>query len=284
MRIVKVLNNSLILALDDSGNETILMGKGIGYNKSIGYEFNKQEVEKVFVLKDKEVSRNIIRLASEVDSIYFEIAKNVIDYAKEKYDMELMDHIYLSLTDHISFAVKRHNDEIVVPNLYIDEMAKFNKREYDVGRYALKVINEQLGIELANDEIGNIAFHFINAQLNHPYNEKNLKIISITNDILDIVKYHFRIVYNEDSIAYSRYVTHVKFLAQRLVSNEQLSEDNFGFVYEEIVKKCVKEIECVKKIEEFIKEKYNYRFTEQESLYLTIHIHRILEECIKKEN
>lgn len=260
------------------------MGKGIGYNKSIGYEFNKQEVEKVFVLKDKEVSRNIIRLASEVDSIYFEIAKNVIDYAKEKYDMELMDHIYLSLTDHISFAVKRHNDEIVVPNLYIDEMAKFNKREYDVGRYALKVINEQLGIELANDEIGNIAFHFINAQLNHPYNEKNLKIISITNDILDIVKYHFRIVYNEDSIAYSRYVTHVKFLAQRLVSNEQLSEDNFGFVYEEIVKKCVKEIECVKKIEEFIKEKYNYRFTEQESLYLTIHIHRILEECIKKEN
>ena len=31
MRVVKVLNNSLVLALDEAGQETILMGKGIGY-------------------------------------------------------------------------------------------------------------------------------------------------------------------------------------------------------------------------------------------------------------
>lgn len=278
MRLIKVLNNSLIMALDDDGNETILMGKGIGYNKAIGYVLKPEEVEKVFVLKNKDVSRNIIRLANEVDSIYFEIAKNVIDYAKEKYDMELMPHIYLSLTDHISFAVKRHNDDIVISNFYVTEMSKFNEREYDVGKYALEVIEDQLGVKLANDEIGNIAFHFINAQVNHPYNEKNLKIVSITNDILEIVKYHFRIVYNEDSIAYSRYITHVRFLAQRLVSNQQLKEDSLEFVYGEVAKKCIKEKECVKKVENFIKDKYGYSFTIQEATYLTIHIHRIIEE------
>ncbi len=94
MRVVKVLNNSLVLALDAQGRETILMGKGIGYQKSIGYQFRENEIEKVFVLQDREVSKNIIRLAAETDAVYFEMAKNVIDYAIETFGMELMDHIY----------------------------------------------------------------------------------------------------------------------------------------------------------------------------------------------
>lgn len=106
MRVIKVLNNSLVLALDNAGQESILMGKGIGFHKSIGYEFQESEIEKVFVLKDKEVSRNIIRLAAETDSVFFELAKAVIDYAIEQFDMKLMDHIYLSLTDHLSFAAR----------------------------------------------------------------------------------------------------------------------------------------------------------------------------------
>ena len=35
MRVIKVLNNSLVLALDNAGQESILMGKGIGFHKSI---------------------------------------------------------------------------------------------------------------------------------------------------------------------------------------------------------------------------------------------------------
>ena len=74
------------------------MGKGIGYQKSIGYQFRENEIEKVFVLQDREVSKNIIRLAAETDAVYFELAKNVIDYAMETFGMELMDHIYLPTT------------------------------------------------------------------------------------------------------------------------------------------------------------------------------------------
>ena len=68
MRVVKVLNNSLVLALDEQGQETILMGKGIGFHKASGYEFGADEVEKVFVLRDRSVARSIIRLAAETDT------------------------------------------------------------------------------------------------------------------------------------------------------------------------------------------------------------------------
>ena len=35
MQVVKVLNNSLMLAVNENGEEVILMGKGIGYKKYI---------------------------------------------------------------------------------------------------------------------------------------------------------------------------------------------------------------------------------------------------------
>ena len=63
MRVIKVLNNSLVLALNDEGQEIILMGKGIGFQKTIGYKLSSKEIDKVFVLKDRELSRRIIRLA-----------------------------------------------------------------------------------------------------------------------------------------------------------------------------------------------------------------------------
>ncbi len=278
MRVVKVLNNSLVLALDENGQETILMGKGIGFQKASGYEFNKDEVEKVFVLQDRSVSRSIIRLAAEIDSAYFEISKTVIDYAIETYQMKLLDHIYLSLTDHVAFAVRRVKEGIVVPNFYTLEMRRFNPNEFHVGQYALAVVKERLGIELPEDGAGNIAFHFINAQIDHPYNEKNRRISELTDNVLNIVKYYYHLVYDEEKITYSRYVTHVRLFAQRLVSGQQLPEDSSRLLYDQIAEVCTSEFACVDKINLFVQEQFGVSITNQEALYLVLHIHRVLED------
>ena len=278
MRVIKVLNNSLVLALDNAGQESILMGKGIGFHKSIGYEFQESEIEKVFVLKDKEVSRNIIRLAAETDSVFFELAKAVFDYAIEQFDMKLMDHIYLSLTDHLSFAARRVREGIVLQNFYTLEMKKFNPQEFQVGEYAVNLMRERLDLEIPADEAGNIAFHFINAQFNHPYNSQNLLISRTLDAVLDIVKYAFGITYNEDSTSYSRYVTHVRLFAQRLVSRNQLPDEKNDILYEQIHSICQKEFECVEKIQIYVYEQFRQKLSSQEKMYLALHIHRILED------
>ncbi|MCR5007798.1 MAG: PRD domain-containing protein [Oribacterium sp.] len=275
MRIVKVLNNSLILAIDDDGNENILMGKGIGFHKAAGYELNQDEVEKVFVLKDRSISRNIIKLAADTDSVYFEISKSVIDYAKKTHHMELMDHIYLSLTDHIAYAVRRCKDGILFENFYSQDMKYFNPNEYDVGRCALMIVEHATGVILPEDEAGNIAYHFINAQVNHPYNEKNRRIARITEGVLDIVKYYYHMVYNEEDISYSRYLTHVRLFVQRLMSDNQLPENVSSLLYENIAAACESEFACVDAVQDYIYKETGKTMTGQEKLYLAVHINRI---------
>ena len=156
-------------------------------------------------------------------------------------------------------------------------MQHFNPNEYQVGQYALQVIKEQTGVFLPEDEAGNIAFHFINAQEDHPYNEKNRKIKQLTEDVLDIVKYYYQLVYDEDSVAYSRYLTHIRLFAQRLVSGKQLPVDESRLLYDQIAQVCTSEFSCVERVNRFVRERFGVSVTNQEEMYLALHIHRVLE-------
>lgn len=282
MYITKVLNNSLLLAKDDNEKEMILMGKGIGHNYKIGSEFNKEDIEKTFVLYDETIKRNIVDLASEIDAEYFNIAQSIITYAIEKYNLKLMNHIYLALTDHIAFAVKRFNDGIIIENYYLDEIRELNPKEYDIGAYALKVLKETLDLELPEEEIGNIAGHFINAQQDNPHSDRNKRSVKIVNAVLQIVHYHFSIVYNKESFYYKRFVMHLKAFAQRFIANEPTKE-KVDFIYEQVRNNCKDEYECIKKIRAYIYNEYARELPIQEELYLMIHIHKILGELEENE-
>ncbi|MDB0439063.1 transcriptional regulator [Clostridioides difficile] len=277
MYITKVLNNSLLLAKDDNDEEIILMGKGIGHNYKIGSELNKEDIEKTFVLHDENIKKSIIQLASEIDAEYFGIAQMIIAYGIEKYNLKLMNHIYLALTDHIAFVVKRFKEGIMIENYYLFEIKEFNPKEYDIGKYAITVFKEVLGLDLPEDEIGNIAGHFINAQQDNPYSDRNKRSAKIVNAILQIVHYHFSIVYNKESFYYMRFVMHLKAFSQRFLANEP-SKEKIDFIYNQVRKNCKEEYECVKKIGAYIYKEYSRELPRQEELYLMIHIHKILGE------
>lgn len=278
MQVVKVLNTSVVLALDDNGAEVILMGKGIGFRKSIGDVLCTDETDKIFVLRDRNITRDIIHLAVDIDAAIFEIARETIDYAKNTYQMNLMEHIYLALTDHLAFAVRRVREGMTFPGYYSLEVKRFNPNEYDVGCYALKLIEQEFSLQLPESEICNIAFHFINAQKSLAQNEDNVSMTKIVRDVSEIVKYSFGITYDADTVAYSRFISHLQALAQRVVQAKQLSGDIKDLLWSGVIEKCHQEWKCANKISDYIRQNFGLLLTEQEQLYLAIHIHRVLEE------
>ena len=262
IRVVKVLNNSVVLAVEEPGGEVILMGKGIGFGKSIGQQISPKEGEQVFVLRDRQLNRNILQLAAQTDERIFNLTRRVVDYAVTHYQMRLADSIYLSLTDHLAFAVKRQEENLAVPGYYSVNVRLFNPKEYDVGRYALELVKKELGVELPEEESVSIAF----------------TMDRIVKDVLEIVKYTFGLEYDENSVSYSRFLTHVQAMAHRLVEGLDLSEGLTEFLYEQIVPQCPREYQCACKVAEFLNSSFHISLSRQESLYLTIHIHRVLEE------
>lgn len=284
MQVVKVLNTSVVLAVDKDGEEVILMGKGIGFRKSIGEEISVEGMDKVFVLRDRTITRDIIQLAAETDAKIFGTANEIIDYAKNTYHMELMDHIYLALTDHLAFAVRRAREGMTFPGFYSLEVKRFHPKEFDVGCYGLRLVEQQFGVRLPEAETGNIAFHFINAQKDQGYSGEARKMIGIVRDISEIVKYTFGVEYDEDTIAYSRFIAHLQALAQRILQGSQLAGDIQDLLGSSVEEKCRRELLCVQKISDYLNEHDSILLTKQEELYLAIHIYRVLEENPHRES
>ena len=277
MIINRILNNNVVITSDDNGEETIVMGKGIGYQKSKGDIIDKEKVNKVFKISNREVSDKFQELFNKIPIEHMKLSGEIIEFAESKLDKKLNEGIYISLSDHTYTAIKRIKNNITVKNALLWEIKRFYKKEFEIGLKALELIEEKTHVRLPLDEAGFIALHIVNAQLDIEQ-PKIQGITKLIEEILTIVRINFRIEFNEDSVFYYRFITHLRYFAQRLFSNKTYNSDTDEELVNIIKIKYAKEFECVNKIKTFISKKYNYELSNDEYVYLTIHIAKVIED------
>ncbi|MGL5416251.1 MAG: BglG family transcription antiterminator LicT [Clostridium sp.] len=273
MVIKKIFNNNAVLAKDSSGKEFVAMGCGIAFKKNSGELLEKKKIEKTFILKEKEVSEKFKILLEDIPSEQVSLCYDIVEYAKNILQVELNDYIYVTLTDHINNTIKLYKEGIKRPNVLIWEIKKFYTKEFNVGIKAIEAIKDELGIDLGEEEAGNIALHLINAEVNNSFNRAEdigtqTKIIS---DILNIVKYSYNIVLDENSLSYERFVTHLRFFFKRLQNREAIEVKEEDFLLKQVKEKYKEAYRCMLKVEKYLKQELN----DEEKLYLTLHIERI---------
>ena len=276
MIIKKIFNNNSILAKDLDKHEFVVMGCGIAFKKNVGEKVDENLIEKTFILKQKDASEKFKLLLEDIPTEQVSLCYDIIEYAKNILGVELNDYIYVTLTDHISYALKLFDESLNRPNALIWEIKKFYPKEFQIGLKALEFIEGETDKRLPADEAGNIALHLINAQVNNSTN----KIEDITNqtkmmqDILNIVKYTYNITLDEKSLNYGRFVTHLRFFFQRLSKKDDLvAEAEDDFLLKQVKVKYKNAYECMLKIEKYLE----MELSDEEQLYLTIHIQRVTQ-------
>lgn len=279
MVIYKIFNNNAVVIKDEKGIEKIVVGCGLAFKKKCGETIDENKIDKVFVLSDLEVNNKFQQMMSYIPTEYVDFGEDVIEYTKKTLNKNLNDTIYISLIDHLYAAVKRYQEGISVKNAILWDIKKFYKDEYNVGLKVLEMIEKRFSIRLPDDEAGFIAIHIVEAALNESSKDMH-KITEIISEISNIVKYHFHIAFNEESIYYYRFITHLKFFAQRLLEGNIYIDDSQDDLHYSIKTKYLNSYECVGKISEFINKKYDYKISNDEKLYLTIHIERIVYKAV----
>lgn len=280
MKIKKKLNNNVAVVTDKTGNEIIVMGKGITYDKKAGDCIDVEQVEKQFVPSNKDFSMKFQEILLDIPSKYLEVSNCIIERAKKYLDAEIDDNIYISLTDHIHMAVKRYLDGMQVPNPLLLDIKRFYNKEYEIGCQALEIIKDQLKVELPEDEAGFIAFHFVNAQQNLE-SSKMVDIMKLVKEITNIVKYQMGLDFDEESVYYYRFITHLKFFAQRLFLENKQYTDEDNPLYHIVKEQYKKAFNYTQSVVKFVDNKYNYKISKEEQLYLTVHIENIITKSKK---
>lgn len=274
MEVVKVLNNSTAIA-SEMGTEVVVMGKGLAFGKKNGDTINEDMIEKKFSLDNLGNSQKLAKLLSSVSIQYFEIAKDIIDIASSELNETFNDSIYLTLTDHISFAIERHQVGTLVPNALLNEIKNLYQKEYQIGLDAIQYIALQTNVQLPIDEAGFIALHIVNASNFKESQNQTNNMTVIVNEIIDIIQTYFKMTLEEDSLNYSRLITHLKYFSLRILNKEDsgLLEP---FLPDMIKEKYPHAYGVIPIISTYLNDKWHYSMGESEAVYLTVHIQRVL--------
>ena len=282
MIVEKVLNNNVVVSIDPTTRkEVILMGSGIAFNKKPGQLIDARRIEKTFIVDDENLGNKIKKLINQIPEGIFELTDEIITHAIVELNVELDKQIYVSLADHIAFAVKRFKNGITIKNELLNEIRRVHRNEFKVSLWAVDYINKKLDIQLPEDEAGFIALHFVNAS----YKETTMKSVESTKiikDILNIIKYYFSIELDEDDLNYDRLLTHLKYFAKRIVNNNKQNINDSGFI--KVISTTYPEAYgCAIKIGEYILMNNNYEVDEDELVYLTMHIQRVISVAREKK-
>ena len=225
MVILKVFNNNSVAAISNSGSDIILVGSGIGFHKKVGDQVDESKIERTYVFQDNQKTR-FEKSLEKIPTVYFEIAEYIVSNASKKLHTEFSGEIFLAISNHISFAIKRKLEGIYLPNVLLNETKTLYKEEYAIGKWALYYIYKRTKVKLDEDEAGYIALHLVNFSLNAD-SHYTVKVLSLTKEVLEIIQKTMKITLDQDSFAYSRISTHLKYLGERVFKNNpiELKED-----------------------------------------------------------
>ncbi|MCH5049605.1 BglG family transcription antiterminator LicT [Pectobacterium aquaticum] len=276
MKIAKILNNNVVTVIDENNNESVVMGRGLGFKKHSGDRLDETLIERVFVMKSGELTSRLQELLSAIPMDVITTADKIILLAKDRLPGKLQNSVYISLTDHCHFAIERHKQGVDIRNVLLWEIKRLYPKEFAVGLEALDIIEQRLEVRLPEDEAGFIALHLVNAQLDSEMPEV-LQITKIMQEILNIVKYQLSLDYNEQALSYHRFVTHLKFFAQRLIGKNTVFSDDES-LHDVVKDRYQQSYRCAEKIQAHIIQKYHYTLTKEELMFLTIHIERVRTE------
>lgn len=282
MKIAKLLNNNVVVAIDTQGNERVVMGRGLAFKKKAGDLIDENLIEKIFAMKSDDISQRLTELLSEIPVDVIATSDRIINLARKQLPGTLQDSIYITLTDHCHFALERFKRGAQITNILLWEIRQLYPDEYAVGLKALDIIEQRQGVRLPDDEAGFIALHFVNAQLGSDM-RGTVKMTKVIQEILNIVKHQLHISYDEQVLNYHRFVTHLKFFTQRMMCNNT-GQTKDPKLHEMVCEQYPIAYRCAEKVKLHIKIRYNYEFSTDELTFLTIHIERLRADMEERNN
>lgn len=275
MKIAKILNNNVVVVQDECGREQVVMGRGLAFQKRVGEDLDTALIEKVFALQSDELVRRLGELLNQIPLEVMTTCDRIIDLAAQRLG-KLQDSLYITLTDHCNFAIERQKKGLAIKNVLLWEIKRLYPKEFSLGQEARAIIARRLNVELAEDEAGFIALHLVTAQLNSEMPEV-MHVTRVMQEILQLVKYQLKLEYDEESLSYQRFVTHLKFFAQRMLTRTVVEDDDVS-LHTAVKDNYAKAWKCAETIGQHLQKSYQRELTKEEIMFLAIHIERVRKE------
>ena len=283
MYIERILSNNAVIASVD-GREVVALGPGIGYRHKKGTELPDQEVERIFRPTPAQPMEQLSAFLAELPSAYLDAALEICDAASAELSIPPSQATVIAIADHLNFAVQRLRDSIAIEYPLAWEIAQLYPAYAAVGRGALSVVRNRLGVELPEGESISFAMHFINAQAGSaPDGLPWTRQLTLVTQIFDVIDSSFNVRVDRDSMSASRFVTHLRYVFARIERHAQLG-DTPDELLRSIADNFSAEMACAHRVAYLIRLGLGAAITGDEIAFVAIHVARLVGDLQAEPN
>lgn len=272
LRITKKINNNVALALDSGGKEIVVFGRGIGF-PAMPYDLTDlSRIQRTFY----DMKPNYVELAASLPEEIVLLAADIVENARCDLNCDLNPNLPITLADHLNFAIERHQTGLEVQNPLAYDIAHFYPIEVQLGKQALKDIQQKMGVELPASEATNIALHLINGEMENNDMHTTLMTTKVIRDVTQMIETSLGIALDTSGFNYSRFVMHIRYLLQRMQQGTQ-ETSGMGAEMRSVAYRHFSVYRCTLKVAAYFQENFGGECSEDEKLYLFMHINRLKE-------
>lgn len=269
-KIVKVFNNNVILVTENE-KEKIILGTGLGFGKKSGQIIDKpSNIDKIFSMEDEFNSSKFKELMTQVDDETIGICEEIIYMISKELNEELNEKIHVSLTDHVAFTLLRLKQDDEIENPFLVETETLYKREFDLAKKAVRMLQKRTGVQIPDGEIGFITLHIHSAR-NRGKLSNTIKYTYISNSIVEFIEDELNIDIDRTSLDYARFITHIRFAIERIMIGKPVKNE----LLVPIKRKFKESYALARRAAEIISDGLDKPVDEDEIGYLAIHIQKL---------
>lgn len=271
--VLKTINNNVVSCLDEAKQEHIVMGRGLGFGVKQGELVDQARVEKIFSITNPANLEQMKDLLARCPQPQIDFCTELIQYANQVLEHPLNEGIYLTLCDHICFAIRRAESGIGFTNALHTEVRLFYPQEYNIGCHALSEIQRRFQVSLPQDEAASIALHLVNAEHEMSLGI-TLKVTQALGQMIHTLESNESFQMDRSTIYYDELVIHLKFLALDLYSPRGAHQPDPAFT--QLVRNVLaQEYHLAEVLTNDLEVACGKHLSEEQKAYLAVHLHRI---------
>ncbi len=276
MKILRVFNNNLVLALDESGREVILTGRGLGFQARPGQSVDAAKVSRVFVPADGGDSDHLAKLLAGIPPEHIQLVSQAI--ATVGLDsVGRNPAVVIALADHVSFAIRRVNLGMDIAYPLLAEVQHLYTDEYRQAEGLLAAINEHSDVQLPHTEAVGLALHLVNAGFATGDLSYTYRMTGVIQQMVTVIEQAYGITLDPGSVSVGRFVTHLRYLFVRIHNHKQLDSEP-TMVGQAIRESFPDAADVAVRLSGVLELRLGAALTPDEISYLALHVARVTTE------
>lgn len=222
MEIVRVFNNNLVLALDQTGREVILTGRGLGFQAKPGQRVDGSKIVRVFVPADGRDPDHLAELLAGIPPEHIHLVSQSIS-AVGLDSVSRNPAVVIALADHVSFAIRRVNLGMDIAYPLLAEVQHLYTDEYRQAEALLSEINARSDVRLPDSEAVGLALHLVNAGFATGDLSYTYRMTGVIQQLVTVIEQAYGITLDPGSVSVGRFITHLRYLFVRIHNHKQLN-------------------------------------------------------------